>query len=105
MPNNTFKTIHDIDKAIVRQKAKAKLLEQKMDQQFEHLQENYGSMVKNSLFKINIGGESIVGNLLQNILGNERVQRSVGSVLGKAGDRFADWMDKFTDKLSKKEEK
>ena len=105
MPNNTIRTIHDIDKAIVRQKARAKLLEQKMDQQFEHLQENYASMVKNSLFKINIGGDSLVGSLLQNILGNERLQKSFGSVLGKAGDRFADWIDKFTDKMTKKEEK
>lgn len=105
MSNNSIKTIHDIDKAIVRQKAKAKLLEQKMDQQFEHLQENYAAMVKNSLFKINIGGESLVGSLLQNILGNERLQKSFGSVLGKAGDRFADWMDKFTDKLGKKDDK
>lgn len=105
MSKKTIKSLSDLEREIAVQKLKVKYLEQQMDQNFEHLQKNYGSMFKKSLVNVTIDGGSLASSLVRNVLGNERLQQTFGTAVGKVGDRLADWIASLTDKLSKKEEK
>lgn len=100
---NNIKSIRDLDKAIARKKNKARELEDRINNRFEYLQEHYPSLVKNSLFKITLGGgDSLAGTILNTFLGHDRIQKTMNNALGTLGERFADWVERLTEKFSKK---
>lgn len=99
---NKIRSIKDLDKAIALKKNKARELEDRINNRFEYLQEHYPSLVKNSIFKITLGGDSPVGSIINTILGHDRIQKTMNNALGTLGEKFADWIERLTDKMSKK---
>ena len=99
-----IRTLDHLENEIYRQKLKSKSLENKMDENFEYLQHNYGSMFRNSIFKSDSTGESFAGTAFRNIMGNERVQDAFAKIANPLVERAAEWIDNFLGKMGKKEE-
>lgn len=99
------KRIHSLDsleKEIYRQKLRAKSLEKKLNDNFDYLQENYGSLVKNSILKSGNSGESIVGFIIRTFVGHEKLQEVLLRVANPLADKAAHWIDQLIARMGKK---
>src|SRR5437870_1380368 len=101
------KNIHDLDsldRELYRLKLEAKKLEEKLDHNLDHLQENYLSMTMNSVFfrhenKKN-GDNGFWKSFVRNEGFNSAVNTIAGNVASKAAEGLTDWMAKFVNKKS-----
>ena len=104
MTNNfrRIQTLDSLEKELFRQRVKAKNIENKLDENFNFLQENYSSLVKNSIFK-SAGGESMGSSIIRSLLRHERLQDALVSLASPLADKAADWIDGLMERMNKKE--
>ena len=104
MANNTkhIQTLDSLEKELFRQRLKAKTLENKLDENFNYLQDNYSSMVKNSIFK-SADGEGMGSSIIRALLKHERLQDAVISLASPLAEKAAGWIDSLMERLNKKE--
>jgi len=96
------KNIHSLDsleREIYRLKLEAKDLEDKMDYNFEQLQENFTSMAMNSLCGKKKNKEDGKDDLFGSFLKNEQLNAVADKITDHIGNRAADGIDKLIDKL------
>ncbi|MBS1573832.1 MAG: hypothetical protein JST09_00895 [Bacteroidetes bacterium] len=103
-------SIESIDNEILRLQSKAKELESRLDNSLDFLQDNYSSMIMNSVFSkagsllpAGIKG-GIAGTILSFILGNEKLVEAFSRVTNHLVEKAADGIDKLADKIVKKKE-
>jgi len=99
-----IRTLDQLENEIYRQKLKSKTLGNKLDENFEYLQHNYGSMFRNSFFKSSNTGESFAGTAFRSIFGNERVQDAFAKIANPLVERAAEWIDNLLGRMGRKEE-
>ena len=97
-----IETLDALEKEIYRQRIKAKRLEKKFDENFDYLQGNYSSLVKNSIFKSRTG-ESLVTSIIRSVIGHERLQEALVKLATPLADKAAGWVDHLVNRMSKKE--
>jgi hypothetical protein len=99
------KNIHNLDsldRELYRLNLEAKNLEEKLDHNLDHLQENYLSMTMNSVFgrheNKNNGDNGFWKSFVKNEGFNSAVKTIAGNVAAKAAEELTDWMAKFSNK-------
>lgn len=100
MANRTkhIQSLEALDKEIYRQRLKARGLEKKLDDNLDYLQDNYGSMIRNSVFKSGLK-ETIVGTVLGAVLGNNRLQDGLAKMASPLAEKAAEWIEKLVNKV------
>lgn len=103
MKNRT--RIHNIDtleREIYRLKLEAKNIEDKLDNNLDHLQENYVSMTMNSFFCKKEDKKKDGNGFWRSFVKNEGFTSAMNSIAGtiaaKAAEGLGDWINKFTQK-------
>jgi hypothetical protein len=103
-------SIETIDREIARLQLKAKDIEGELDKSLDYLQDNYSSMIMNSVFSGAANGISgglkggVLSTILGFILGNEKLVEAFSRVTNHLVDKAADGIDKLADKIVKKKE-
>ena len=99
-----IKDIASLDKEIRRMQEKAQVLEGKLDESLDYLQDNYSSMLVNSVF--NTGGmkSTVTGTVLSFLLGNEKLRDAFSKIINHLTDKVAAGLDILADKLGGKKE-
>ena len=102
-----IKDIASLDKEIRRMQAKAQALEGKLDESLDYLQDNYSSLIMNSVFQgagnMSVKG-SVAGTVAGMLLANERMQAVLSKITTNLVDKAADGLEKLADKFAKKED-
>lgn len=106
MPHK-IKNIESLNEEINRLQAKARGLEEGLNENLDYLQENYSSLIMNSVFhgagNMNMKN-SVAGTVAGLILGNERIQAILSKLATHLLDKAADGLEKVADKFAKKED-
>ena len=99
-----IKDIDSLDNEIQRLQVKAGNLEERLNDNFEYLQENYSSMIMSSVFS-NTGTvkNSIAGTVAGYVLGNEKLQEVISRFVNHLVDKAATGLDKLADRVMGKE--
>jgi hypothetical protein len=94
-----IRTLDHLEREIYRKQLLAKTLEEKIDHNFEYLQSNYSSLVRNSIFSSSQPGDSIGNALFRSVMSNERLQEILMKVANPLMDKAAEWIDGFAAKM------
>ena len=98
------RNIHNIDtleREIYRLKLEARNIEDRLDSNLDHLQQNYFSMTMNSVFCTEDKKKDANGfwNSFSKNDGFASAMNSIaGTIAGKAAEAFESWVHKFTNK-------
>jgi hypothetical protein len=97
-----IRNLDSLDRELYRLKLEAKNLEEKIDHNLDHLQENYLSMTMNSVFsghesKRN-GNNGFWKSFLKNDGFNSAVDSIAGNIATKAAEGLNEWLNKFMHK-------
>lgn len=102
-----IKNIESLNEEINRLQAKSKALEDDLNESLDYLQDNYSSLIMNSVFR-GAGGmnikNSVAGTVAGLVLGNERIQSIISRLTTHLLDKTADGLEKLADKLVKKDD-
>jgi hypothetical protein len=103
LPMAKIDSLKSLDAEIKRLQTKAKDLESRLENSFEQLQDNYPSMIMNSMmgsaaehFK---GG--VTGVLLRVILNNEKLANAFSKIINEVIERAATGVDWLARKMAK----
>ncbi len=100
-----IKSVRSLDREIARLQAKAKTLEAELDKSLDYLQDNYSSMIMNSVFSKATGLKGgVAGTVLSFILSNEKLANALSKIVNDLMDKAATGIDKLAEKMSKKKE-
>jgi len=103
-------SIATLDLEIAHLQSKAKDLETQLDNSLDYLQDNYSSMIMNSVFSKAAGGIAggikggIAGTILSFIFGNEKLVEAFSRIANYLVDKVAAGIDKLADVIVKKED-
>jgi hypothetical protein len=97
--SSRFKNLASLENEIRKLQSKAKQLEQKMGQELENLQENYGSMALNSIFPVRKEKEGPATGLLRVFTGNERLRKTLGRLADYLAEKTSDRLDQLLEKI------
>ena len=98
MPNSKIHNVESLEKAIAELELKKKLLENKLDENAEHLQKNFVSMAFKSVVPKNTfdtGPIAAAGNFLKSDKLRDGFTRLVSSVTDMASDRVESIINRF----------
>jgi hypothetical protein len=97
-----IRNLDSLDRELYRLKLEAKNLEDKLDRNLDHLQEDYLSMTMNSFLckhdNKNNGNNEFWKSFVKNNGFNSAVNTIAGSIAAKASEGLSDWMSKFLHK-------
>jgi hypothetical protein len=93
-----------LEKQIRRLKADAKRMEAQMDDNFAYLQENYISLVLNSVLPEKTTYKGIPATIISLFLEHERFRNTVVKLAEQLVDKASDGIDFITEKLSRKKD-
>lgn len=96
--------LQSLDKEIYRLKLEAKRLEEKLDGNFDHLQEDFFSMAFNSFLHRRWYKESWSTNIVAGLLNNERLQNALSKLLSYVADKTGEGIDTLLNRVFKKKE-
>lgn len=97
-------TLDKLEKKIAHLKARSKKLERQLEENFDYLQDNYGSMVKSSIFtKTSSAAENFAGFLMQSLVNQHPLQEALGKVIDHFAAKAASWIESFMNRASKNE--
>ena len=99
------KNIHNLDsleKEIYRLQLEAKHIGEKLDDNIEHLQENFSSIAMNSITCSKKKKSNENGSAFGDFLNNDKLNSVVGRVTDRIVERAADGIDKLVDKIFSK---
>jgi hypothetical protein len=83
--------------------AKANSIGQKLDDNFDYLQENYLMLIKKSIFKSGAKGVGILSVIISSLVGHERLQEAIFKVANPLADKAAGWIENLLSRMGKKE--
>lgn len=96
-----FASIHSLDsldREIYHLQLEARKLEDRMDSQLDYLQNNYGKLLRRSLFNKAASAtehsESIPGQILHGFVQNEKVQGTLNKLMDLLAGKVTEWVDK-----------
>ncbi len=95
-------TTESLNNEISRLQARAKVLEEKLDDNLDYLQDNYSSMIMGSIFKGDGVNSSFAGSIGGFLLGNDRLREALVNIVNALTDVISGWIEKLADKLSRK---
>ena len=97
------RSIQALDQDIRRLRAKAKELEQKIDDNFSYFQQHSGSMFVRSLLPRKIDGEELTGlRLVDTFLANERLQKVIMRLADILAEKLGDGLNWLTARVFRK---
>lgn len=101
MKRTSITDLESLDAAILQLKEHSGKLETQLDDNFDYLQHNYSSLIKQSLFG-NITRLAVASGILKTVLNSDRIQNSIPLLIEKLAERLLDWGEtlwhKFADK-------
>jgi hypothetical protein len=97
-------SLQSLDKEIYRLKLEAKRMEEKMDENFDQLQENFFSMTLNSLLHRRWKNESWSTNIVAGLLNNERLQNALSKLISYAAEKTGEGLDALLNRIFMKKE-
>ena len=96
--------LQSLDKELYRLKMEARRMEEKLDGNFDHLQENFFSMAFNSFLHRRWYKESWSTNIVAGLLNNERLQSALSKLLSYVADKTGEGFDALLNRIFKKNE-
>lgn len=97
-------TLDKLERKIARLKARSKKLEQQLEENFDYLQDNYGSMVKSSIFrKTSSAAENFSGFLIQSLVNQHPLQDALEKIIEHFTAKAASWIESLMNRASKDE--
>lgn len=91
--------LESLDREIYHLQLEARKLEDRLDDNIVYLQENYGKMLRKSLFKRAASATeesgSIPGQMFHSFVQNERVQSSLEKLMDLLAGKVAEGLDKL----------
>lgn len=102
--NSNIKNLDNLEKEIYRLKLKSKELEGRFDSNIEHLQNNYGSMIRNSIFSSKKETQPVSSSIMESVVNNEKLQGALNRIVNHLAEKAADGIDAVIDKLFKKKD-
>ena len=97
------KSLNELDAEIRRLRAKAKTLEEQIDDNFSYFQQHSGSMFVRSLLPRKIDGEELTGlRLVDTVLQNERLQSVILRLADILAEKLGDGLNWLTTRVFKK---
>ncbi len=105
MKSSRIHNLDSLEKEIYRLKLHSQKLEDKMDENFTHLKENYGRMARNSVFGKKDGSmkDALGAGISGAFFRNERLQQAIDRIVGHLVEKATEGIDALIDKLFKKE--
>lgn len=102
--SENFNTLDKLERKIAHLKARSKTLEQQLEENLDYLQDNYGSMVKSSIFKkTSSAGENFSGFLIRSFVNQHQFQEALDRVIEHFAAKAAYWIDSLMNWVSKNE--
>ena len=101
-----IRNLNSLNNEILKLEAKADTIGQKLDDNFNYLQENYLTLIKKSIFKSSAAGAAgagIVGVIISSLMGNDRLREAFSKAASPLADKAAGWIEKLISLLGKKE--
>lgn len=97
-------TLDKLEKKIAHLKGRSKKLEQQIEQNFDYLQDNYGSMVKSSILrKTSSAAENFTAFLMQSLVNQHPLQEALEKVIEHFAAKAASWIETLMNRASKNE--
>jgi hypothetical protein len=96
------KNLHNLDsleREIYRLTLEAKNIEEKLDNNLAHLEENFSSITMNSFFGKKKNRENEQASFFTSLLKNEKLTTVVDKITDRIADRAAEGIDKLLDKM------
>lgn len=103
---NRIDSIESLDKEILRLQAKAKGLEQQLDTSLDYLQDNYSSMIMNSVFSPVAAGikGGVWGAIFSFFLGNEKLMEALSKMADHLLKKLTGTIEKLADRWARKKD-
>lgn len=96
--------LESLDREIYHLQLEARKLEDQLDQNIDYLQENYGKLLRRSLFNKAASATehsgSFRGQLFHSFMQNEKVQGVLEKVLETVGNKLAEFVDKLSSRFT-----
>jgi hypothetical protein len=96
-----IRNTESLDSEIRRLQDKARVLEEKLDNNLDYLQENYSSMIMGSLFNKEGIKSSFATSLAGFFLGNEKLQEAVSNIVNTLAEKATIGLEKLSERLTK----
>jgi len=97
------RTLDNLEGDIRRLRKKARLLEQKLDDNFTYFQQHSGTLFVRSLLPRKVEGESVTGNpVLDPFLQNERLQKVLAKLADMLAEKLGDGLNWVITRVFKK---
>lgn len=93
-----IQTLDALEKEIYRLKLHARNLEGELDKNIDHLQQNYGGMIRNSIFGKKTGAAAFSGGLFF----TEKVQEGINKIVDHLAEKAVEGVDAVIEKVFKK---
>lgn len=95
-----IKNLDSLEKEIYRLQLEARNTAGKLEKNFDHFQQHYGSMTMNSFFSgASKGKEKIKEKLFSSVWENEKVQNGVNKIIDHLADKAAEGISNLVDKI------
>jgi hypothetical protein len=98
-----IRNLNSLNNEILKLEAKANNIGEKLDNNFDYLQENYLTLIKKSVFKSGGAGLGIVSVIISSLIGHERLQEALFKVANPLADKAAGWIENLLSRMGKKE--
>jgi len=101
-----IRNLNSLNNEILKLEAKADNIGQKLDDNFNYLQENYLKLIKKSIFKSGVtgaAGAGILGVVISSLMGNDRLREALSRIASPLADKAVGWIETLINRMSKKE--
>ena len=94
-----IRNLASLEKEIQRLRGEAKSMEKEMDDNMSYLQQNYSSMLMNSVLPETAGYKGIPGTLIHLILQHEKLRDAIARLAEHLLDKVSDGLEFVTEKI------
>ena len=98
-----IRNLNSLNNEILKLEAKADSIGEKLDNNFNYLQENYITLIKKSIFKSSSKGLGIVGVIISSLMGNDRLREALSRIASPLADKAVGWIETLINRMGKKE--
>jgi hypothetical protein len=99
-----IRDLASLEKEIQRLRLEAKGMEKEMDDNLTYLQENYSSLVMNSVLPETGGYKGIPGTIIHLVLQHEKLREAISRLAEHLLDKVSDGLELITNKIFSKKE-
>ena len=99
-----LRDLASLEKEIQRLRLEARSMEKEMDDNLNYLQENYSSMVMNSVLPDTGGYKGIPGTIIHLILQHQKLREAISRLAEHLLDKVSDGLELITSKIFNKKE-